>query len=42
MQSIVFAFKFCMFHIVIVKHWFVVNSFTDLHRMGPLWSCDVS
>jgi len=20
----------------------VVNSFTDLHRMGPLWSCDVS
>lgn len=36
MQSIVFAFEFAcfVFRVVIVKHWFVVNSFMDLNGMG--------
>jgi len=32
LQSI--ALEFCVFRVVVAKHWFVIKSFTDLNGMG--------
>ena len=42
-QSFTFVFEFCVFHVVVVKHRFVVNSFTEwVCRTSSLISCSVA
>lgn len=42
-QSFTFVFEICVFHVVVVKDWFVVNSFTLwICRASSLISCSVA